>query len=163
MSRLVTCQRLLAVVRRDMAEATPVIIFIHEFQILQVIHGEGNVTAILDPKKYLNQVDVAGLEDKEIKDQLDSRLQLIHEDKIDPMAEYDRLVQRYGKHAEIDQPNVEYVYGRPSDPRWKAAVRMTLEDVADLTTSGEPETLEEEQEVDQPKRATKRRAEAVAA
>lgn len=154
------CQRILAHVKRDMTEHTPVIIFIHEFPILQVIHGPAGVELVKNPERVLAQSTESVAEQVKLNFKAEERTPsgpefdaavdehrkeliaaMIAPGDIEPDQEWARLVERYGKHADIDISNVEYVYGRAKSRGWKDALRMKVADL-DLEGADEPEISE---------------------
>lgn len=159
MGKKVMSKRVMVVVRRDMAEATPVIVFCHEVPILQAIHGEGAISIVRDPMKVINQFPADELNEDEIKAQLESRKGFMNPREVDAMGEYNRLVERYGMHSEVNVANVEYIYGRPNDMRWKHALRMSPDDLADV---GEVDEEESEEVEEAPRRRSARQQEAAA-
>lgn len=110
--------RILVNIKRDQTTATPVVIWAHEFAILEAIHGEGNVE--LGNVEKMDE----GYSKKPSPDML------IHNKRQDPIlppsqshglgfvfagdhqAEYDRLCMVYGRHPEVNMPMAEHVYGR---------------------------------------------------
>lgn len=150
------CKRVLAVVRRDMAEAIPVIIFCHEYQILQVIHGDAAVSLIENPEANLVQFSPQGMDEAEMKRQIESKKVMLQPAEVDPSDEYNRLVERYGMHSEVRMSNVEYVWGRVNSPTWKRALKMGPEDLGDVS-------MDESEEPDPaPRRGRNRQEEAAA-
>lgn len=154
------CQRILAHVKRDMTEHTPVIIFVHEFPILQVIHGTAGVDLVKNPERVLAQStesvaeqirlnfkaedkDPSGPEfDRAVEEHRRKLVaSMIAPGDVDPDEEYARLVERYGRHVDVPVSNVEYVYGRSNSRDWKAALKMRIEDL-DLSGESEPEANE---------------------
>lgn len=146
------CQRILAHVKRDMTEHTPVIIFIHEFPILQVIHGPAGVELVKNPERVLAQSTESVAEQIKLNFKAEDRepsgpefdraveehrkhliASMMAAGDVDSDQEYARLVERYGRHVEIPVSNVEYVFGRPNSRTWKDALRMK---VTDLETEG---------------------------
>jgi hypothetical protein len=110
--------RIAVTIFRDMTSTTPRVIWAHEKPLLEEIHGEGNVNEIpLDKldEGYTASVSPALLMHNKKQDRI-----LKPSDSLgigfvftgDPAAEYQRLVEAYGKHPDIDMPVVEKVYGR---------------------------------------------------
>lgn len=122
----IKCSRALVLVKRDMAEEIPVCAFVHEIPILQVIHGANAVYPAPNPEQVLAQ-STEGLDAAEQRTQVQ---RMLAPGEVDAEAEYGRLVERYGRHAEVNVSNVEYVYGRPNSRDWKDALKMKLADIA---------------------------------
>lgn len=120
---IINCKRIMALVRRDMVESTPVIIFNHEYAILQAIHGEDNVTIVTDPDRVIAQ-STEGLTKEERELQIEKMLQ---SQDLESADEYSRLVERYGMHPEVSVPNVEYVHGRANLPQWISAMKSDVD------------------------------------
>lgn len=76
-------------VQRDPMTAISVIVGAHELPILEVVHGEGQISLV---EMVPTTVDMP-----------------------DPGDEYRRLAEKYGLHPELGIPIVEYVYGRGPD------------------------------------------------
>lgn len=121
----VKCNRVMALVKRDMAESIPVIVFAHELDILRAIHGEAKIEIVDDPERVVAQ-STEGLTPDQRSDQIAAMLSPA---AINGDDEYHRLSDRYGMHAEVSVPNVEYVYGRPNSDSWRSALRRSGEDV----------------------------------
>lgn len=160
MSARTKCQRILAHVKRDPMETTPVTIFIHEFPILQVIHGPDGVSLVPNTEHVLAQSTEAVGEQValEFKEQgkptsgeaFDRVVQerrrelvaaMIAPGEVEPDQEYARLVERYGRHVDVPVSNVEYVYGRPNSRTWRDALKMKVSDL-DVEGATEPEMSE---------------------
>lgn len=126
--------------KRDINTAIPKIIWTHELPILEALHGEGKVEEITNAK--LNE---------HYKAKASANL-LIHNRNQDPFippsdavgvgfafqgdmgAEYERMVSVYGRHDEVNQPVVEYVYGRFQTGRF-----------TDLFCAGDPDDMPDAQ------------------
>lgn len=116
-SRVVS-RRVLVKVRRDAMTETPRVVWAHEVPILQVIYGEGEVrevdAATMDEgyvaKPSADLLPFNKTQDKIVPPSLASRVGWVFTG--DPEAEYNRLIDAYGRHVDVPQPNVEYVYGR---------------------------------------------------
>jgi hypothetical protein len=152
------CIRIMAQVQRDMAESTPVTIFAHEFPILQAIHGPQAVRLIRDPERIVIQ-STEGAEESVRKVFIDRNEKatgpkfeaavkaereklvaaMLAPGEVDPDEEYARLVERYGRHVEIQVSNVEYVYGRSNSREWREALKLQ---VSDLQEGGEVQESE---------------------
>jgi hypothetical protein len=110
--------RMLVLVKRDMTNHTPKVIWAHELPLLEEIHGEGNI-----------EVTDASVLDDGYSEKISPAL-LVHNKKQDPVPrpsethglgylfigaremEYQRLTEIYGRCADENMPVVEKVYGR---------------------------------------------------
>jgi hypothetical protein len=124
----IVSRRILVLVKRDMTDVTPRVIWEHEKPILEAIFGEGQVT----------DVDPATMDDGYTPKV--SPDMLVHNKRQDPIkrpsevagigyafsgdvrGEYERLANCYGKHTERDILNVEHVYGRFQDGKFERVV-----------------------------------------
>ena len=114
-----TLSRRIAVeIRRDQTTSTPRVVWQHEVPILQLIHGEDEVREVpaerLD-ESYSGKPSADLLPFNKVQDAIPrpsvaNRLGWIFTGS--PEAEYQRLAVAYGRHIEVNQPNVETVYGR---------------------------------------------------
>jgi hypothetical protein len=136
------CKRVLVHVKRDMTETIPTIVFCHEFAILQVIHGDAAVSLVEDPEKSIAQFNAEGMDADEIARQVASKKLLLEPSDVDPAGEYNRLIDRYGMHAEVKMPNVEYVYGRVNSSAWRDALKLTPASLVGSAMDEEPEDAE---------------------
>ena len=102
-------RRVLVNIVRDQTDATPRVIWAHEFPILEEIHGEGNIKSI-EPETLDEGHDKAKL--KKGHKLPSESLGLGYVFVGDPSGEYERLVACYGRHIEDNVSNVEKVYGR---------------------------------------------------
>jgi len=111
-------RRILVLIKRDQTAETPRVVWEHEVPILESIFGEGNV----------KPVDPASLDDGYSSKPTPELL--VHNKKQDPIrppsecaglgwvfvgnpqTEHERLINVYGRHAEIPISNCEHVYGR---------------------------------------------------
>lgn len=123
----IKCNRVMALVRRDMVESTPVIIFGHEYAILQAIHGEDSVSLVTDPDRVISQ-STEGLTKEQRSEQIEK---MLAPQELESQDEYMRLVDRYGMHPEVSVPNVEYVHGRANSQTWLDAMSRDVEDTAE--------------------------------
>jgi len=125
-------RRILVTVRRDELVAPSVVIFQHEFPILEMMFGEGKVIE-LDPKvldhEYTDRPDRSLLphnkvQDKGARPSDSNRLGYVFIG--DPRSEYDRLIGAYGKRFDDDgRPEgdiVTLVYGRFHEGRFTSAL-----------------------------------------
>jgi hypothetical protein len=131
-------RRVLVQIRRDQTTETPRVVWAHEVPILQVIFGEGEV----------RQVETSAMDDG-YKPKASADM-MPHNKRQDPIlppsetaglgyvfvgnaqAEYERLIAAYGRHVDVPQPNVEYVYGRFSRGDFARIVgRPSLDDLPD--------------------------------
>lgn len=121
----IKCKRIMVLVRRGIAESTPVIVFCHEFPLLQSIHGEESVTIVTDTDRIIAQ-STEGL----TKEQRESQIEkMLAPQEMESGDEYMRLVQRYGMHPEVSVPVVEYVHGRSNSSQWLNAMKEDLSEV----------------------------------
>lgn len=126
-------EQVLVLVSRGVTDRTPSLVWRWEIPILEVIHGEGNVTEcdhqetiefmgrtqvhVLHPPKPLER-NAAG-------EQVD-RTNIARPDAFNPAndvgQEYERLSSKYGAHSELKMSNVEYCYGPLREGRFEEAV-----------------------------------------
>lgn len=118
----IKCKRIMVLVRRGIAESTPVIVFCHEYPLLQSIHGEESVTIVNDPDRIIAQ-STEGLTKEQRETQIE---EMLSPQDMDSADEYNRLVQRYGMHPEVAVPTVEYIHGRPNSNQWLNAMKEDL-------------------------------------
>lgn len=111
-------RRIAVEIRRDQTTSTPRVVWQHEVPILQVIHGEDEVREVspeqLD-ESYSGKPTADLLPFNKVQDALPrpsiaNRLGWVFTGS--PDAEYQRLAAAYGRHVDVNQPNVESVYGR---------------------------------------------------
>ena len=100
---IINCKRIMALVRRDMVESTPVIIFSHEYPILQSIHGDDNISIVTDPNRIIAQ-STEGLTKEQREAQIEK---MMAPQDMESADEYNRLAERYGMHPEVSVPVVE--------------------------------------------------------
>lgn len=112
-------RRIPVLIKRDMTAATPRIIWSHEKPILEEVFGEGSVADIEDVDKfdegYSAKTPAAFLIHNKKQDSIPKPSQSLGIGHIfigDAASEYQRLADSYGKHADVDMPVVEKVYGR---------------------------------------------------
>lgn len=129
-------RRIAVEIRRDQTTATPRIVWQHEVPILQLIHGEDEVREVsaeqLDegyaPKPSADLLPFNKQQDRLPKPSEAARLGWVFTGSAD--GEYERLKGAYGRHLEVNQPNVENVYGRFSSGEFSRLIgRPTLEDL----------------------------------
>lgn len=131
-------RRVLVTIRRDQTTETPRVVWQHEIPILQLIWGKDEVKE-QDPKLldegYTTKVSADMLPHNKRQDVLlppSVTSGIGHVFIGHPQAEFDRLVAAYGKHTEINQPNVEFVYGRFSTGQFAQMLgRPALADLPD--------------------------------
>ena len=143
----VKCDRVLVLVTRDMTETIPATVFVHEFAILQAIHGDDGVALAANPEKIMacstEACILPGERDKQVE-------RLLASEEVDSGDEYQRLIQRYGLHSDVPIPYVEYVHGRSNSKQWIDAMRMKESDIG--ATIEDEEMYSEEVEVPAPRR-----------
>lgn len=127
----INCKRIMVLVRRGIVESTPVIVFCHEFPLLQAIHGDENVTIVTDPDRIIAH-STEGLTKEQRASQIEK---MLSSQEMDSAEEYNRLVERYGMHPEVSVPTVEYVHGRPNSQQWLTAMKEDLSESMDEETS----------------------------
>lgn len=122
--------QILVNVRRGLTDNTATLVYPWEVPILEIVHGEGNV--VQDETKE----SARWLKITEVNIPKDTILETVQGDKLKPamafdpsvdiQAEYMRMVGKYGMHAEVRMPNVEYVYGQFKTGQFEAAVLENL-------------------------------------
>jgi hypothetical protein len=131
-------RRVLVSIRRDQTTETPRIVWAHEVPLLQVLFGQDEVREIaadaLDegytPKVSADLMPFNKRQDAVLPPSVTSGVG--HVFIGSPEVEYNRLATAYGRHAEVAQPNVEYVYGRYSRGDFARMLgRPTLDDLPD--------------------------------
>lgn len=131
-------RRVLVLIKRDQTAATPRVIWMHEFPILEEIFGSGNVEEI-DANKlnegYSAKPSPELLVHNKAQDPIkppSENMQLGWAFVGNPEAEYERLCMVYGRHAEVPVPNCQHVFGRFQEQRFsKMLGRPTLNDLPD--------------------------------
>jgi len=134
----VVSRRILVQVDRDMTDKAPRVIWAHELPILEAIFGEGTLKEI-EPSKldegYTEKIPSSQLiynkqQDKVRKPSEVAKLGYVFTG--DPRAEFDRLVNAYGRHPDVNEAFVEHVYGRFQTGTFSQTVgRPTMEDLPD--------------------------------
>lgn len=126
-------RRVLVTVHRDAMTVTPRVIWQHEFPILEAIFGEGQIKPVergADGKHpmdegYSKKAAPELLPFNKKQDQILPPSETASIGYVfigDARGEYERLAQVYGKHAEVNESNVENVYGRFQSGAFKAVV-----------------------------------------
>jgi hypothetical protein len=136
-------RRILVNVKRDMTEVTPKVIWQHDKPILELIHGEGNITEVaadtLDDG-YTDKVKPDLLpwnKTMEVPARPSSTLALGHVFIGNPDSEWQRLADVYGKHHEENVLLVEKIYGRPQEGRLASLIgKPTLKDLPEQQLRG---------------------------
>lgn len=131
-------RRVLVQIRRDQTTATPRVVWAHEVPLLQVIFGDDEVlevdSALLD-EGYKPKASADMLPHNKRQDQIAPPSESVALGYVfvgNAQAEYERLALAYGRHVDVPQPNVEYVYGRFSRGDFARMVgRPTLDDLPD--------------------------------
>lgn len=113
--------KLFMLIQRGLTDKTPVCVFPWEKPVLEEIHGSNAVEVSIDEMCDLKQpIKVKQLKLKHstekmltLREQLETMSRIDPETSPlnDPEAEYDRLVGCYGRHLEVNLPNVTKVYG----------------------------------------------------
>jgi hypothetical protein len=115
--------RVLVNIRRDMTEVTPKVIWQHEKPILEMLHGDGNITEV-DPTKldegYSDKVKPEltpynKTMDTPARPSTQMGLGFVFIGNAD--QEWQRLADVYGRHPEENILLVEKIYGRAQDKR----------------------------------------------
>lgn len=131
-------KRVLVTVRRDAMTNSARVVWAHEVPILQVIFGEGEVQyvdpAVLDEgyskKPSADLMPYNKQQDAILPPSQTSRIGWVFIGNAE--AEYNRLGDAYGRHVEVPQPNVEYVYGRLSSGKFREIIgKPRLDDCPD--------------------------------
>jgi len=118
-------RRIAVLIKRDMTAATPRVIWAHEKPILEEIFGEGNVEEIPTDdfnEGYSSKVPVSFLIHNKKQDEIPPPSETLGLGFVfigDPDAEYQRLADAYGRHADVDMSVVEKVYGRLQNGAFK--------------------------------------------
>ena len=129
-------RRVAVEIRRDQTTSTPRVVWQHEVPILQLIHGEDEVREIsaeqmdegYSPKPSADLLPFNKQQDRLPKPSEANHLGWVFTGS--PEGEYERLKGAYGRHIEINQPNVEHVYGRFSSGAFFRVIgQPTLEDL----------------------------------
>lgn len=131
-------RRVLVNIHRDQTTATPRVVWHHEVPILEVIFGEGNVRQVLPEtldEGYTERPSPEMLVHNKRQDRVARPSESLGLDWVfigDVEAEYQRLAACYGRHVEVNTPNVEYVYGRLSTGAFDRLIGTpTLDDLPD--------------------------------
>lgn len=123
--------QVLILVRRGLTDDTATMVYPWEVPILEVIHGEGNVREAEGPEtaKWLRMTGVNQPADTVTELHGGGvKTAQAYDPSLDITAEYGRMEQKYGRHAEMPQSNVENVYGPLKNGQFEAAVLENLPD-----------------------------------
>lgn len=121
--------QVLVTVRRGLTDNTPSLVYPWEVPILEVIHGEGNVVENdhAETEKWLRLTGVNQPKDSEYEMLSGAKKTTeAYDPSMDIAAEYMRMEQKFGRHAEMPQSNVENVYGPLKNGQFEAAVLENL-------------------------------------
>lgn len=131
-------RRVLVTIRRGQTTDTPRVVWAHEVPVLQVIHGEDEVKEA-DPKSMdegytptpsANTLHFNKAQDRIAPPSSSAGLGWVFTGNAE--AEFERMVAAYGRHVDVNQPNVEYVYGRFATGKFSQVVgKPELEDLPD--------------------------------
>ena len=130
--------RVLVLIARDQTAKTSRVVWHHEVPILEAIHGEGNVTLVepdtLD-EGYSAKPSPELMIFNKTQDKIlppSQTLGLGHVFIGDPRNEFERMVEIYGRHPDVNESMAEHVYGRFQDGRFARLIgRPDLDDLPD--------------------------------
>ncbi len=130
--------RIQLLIKRDMTELTPVVIWAHERPLLEAIHDAGNVLDV-DASKldegYKPKIGANMLPHNKVQDTIFRPSETLGLGFIfagDPASEYQRLIDVYGMHPEVKMPWVENVFGRFQEGRFERLLpKPVLKDLPD--------------------------------
>lgn len=129
-------RRVAVTVRRDAMTDSARVVWAHEVPILELIFGEGNVREVPSEKLdegYARKATADMMPFNKTQDQIMPPSETLRVGWVftgDPEAEYERLKGAYGRHIDVPQPNVEFLYGRYQTGRFRDLLgRPRLEDL----------------------------------
>jgi hypothetical protein len=125
-------RRVFMLVKRGMTDSTPVCVYPWEKPILEEIHGSNAVEVSIDEMcelkgaKSVKEVKLKhpkAVKAPTMREQYEAMVRVDPEQSPlnDPEAEFGRLAERYGMHAEVNLPNVTKVFGNLGN--FRAAMR----------------------------------------
>jgi hypothetical protein len=121
--------QVLVTVRRGLTDSTPVMVYPWEVPILEIIHGEGNIIEEnnAETERWLKRTGVNVPRDTVVELHAGgTKVTEAYDPSIDIAAEFLRMQQKYGMHADMPQSNVEFVYGALKTGQFEAAVLENL-------------------------------------
>lgn len=131
-------RRVLVLISRDQTAKTSRVVWHHEVPVLEAIHGEGNVTMVepdtLD-EGYSSKPSPELMIFNKTQDAIQPPSQTLGLGNVfvgDARNEFERMVDVYGRHPDVNESMAEHVYGRFQDGRFSRLIgKPELDDLPD--------------------------------
>lgn len=124
-------RRVLVLIKRGITSSVSRVVWQHEVPVLEVMHGEGNVTQP-DPQTMDEGFRARPTNDMLVHKPAGFKQEDFQRPSVvagigfvfhgDPRAEYERLAALYGKKADKDELIIENIYGRFQDGKFESMV-----------------------------------------